>query len=146
MGRCRKRRDERAPPSYTGKTKEQIFARAYVDSPIIDFSRIEFKVVYLDVDEYKLLDGFGADKKTKATKIDRIPKDLVDIVTIDSRESLAEFLLPENLPEEFRAKDFQRATGLRKKGVSAGLRALQTLGIIERQKQSGRAVVYRVAI
>lgn len=127
-----------------GRPKNKFLRELIWIAPIIDFSRVEFKLVYLDVDEYKLLDGFGADKKTKATKIDRIPRELVDIVTLDSRESLADFLLPQNLPAEFRAKDFERATGLRKKGVSAGLRALQMLGIIEREKQGGRAVIYRI--
>ncbi len=111
---------------------------------IIDFDRIALKAVMLEVDEYKLLDGLGEDKKKKATKIDRIPKELFDVVTIDSREAAAEFFLPCDLPREFRQKDFEKATGLRKKGVSAGLRALLQLGVIEREKQSERKVVYRI--
>lgn len=111
---------------------------------LVDFSRMEFKVVFIDADEYRLLDGIGAEKKIKATKIDKIPKELIDIVTIDSIESFSDFFLPKELPAEFRAKDFERATGLRKKGVSAGLRALELMGIIEREKQSERKVVYRI--
>ena len=129
-----------------GRPKNKFLRELMWIAPIIDFCRVEFKIVYLEVDEYKLLDGFGADKKSKATKIDRIPRGLVDIVTVDSREALADFLLPQNLPVEFKAKDFEKATGLRKKGVSAGLRALELLGIIERGKQGGRAVIYRVAV
>ena len=111
---------------------------------LIDFSRIEFKAVFIYADEYRLLDGFGNEKKIKATKIDRIPKELIDIVTIDSKQAFADFFLPNELPQEFRAKDFERATGLKRKGVSAGLRALELLGIIEREKQSERKVVYRI--
>jgi hypothetical protein len=111
---------------------------------LIDFSRAEIKVVFIDADEYRLLDGYGADKKIKATKIDKIPKELLDIVTIDSREAVGNFFMPPELPYEFRAKEFEKATGLRKKGVSAGLRALESFGIIEREKQSGRKVVYRI--
>lgn len=111
---------------------------------LVDFSRMEFKAVFIDADEYRLLDGIGADKKIRATKIDKIPKELIDIVTIDSREAFADFFLPEGLPHEFRAKDFERATGLKRKGVSAGLRALEQLGVIEREKQSEHKVVYRI--
>ena len=111
---------------------------------LVDFSRIEFKAVFIDVDEYRLLDGIGADKKIKATKVDKIPKELIDVVTVDSREAFAEFFLPPELPHEFRAKDFERATGLKRKGVSAGLRALEQLGVIEREKQSERKVVYHI--
>jgi hypothetical protein len=102
--------------------------------------------VFIDADEYRLLDGYGADKKIKATKIDKIPKELLDIVTIDSREAVGNFFMPPELPYEFRAKEFEKATGLRKKGVSAGLRALESFGIIEREKLSEHKVVYRVII
>ena len=111
---------------------------------LVDFSRMEFKVVFIDVDEYRLLDGFGADKKRKATKIDKIPKELIDVVNIDSKQSFSDFFLPADLEKEFRAKDFERATGLKRKGVSAGLRALESLGIIEREKLSEHKVVYRI--
>jgi len=111
---------------------------------LVDFSRVEIKLVFIDADEYRLLDGLGAEKKIKATKIDKIPKELIDIVTIDSKESLAAFFLPADLPKEFSMKDFEKATGLRRKGVSAGLRSLEQFGIIEREKQSDRKVVYRI--
>jgi hypothetical protein len=113
---------------------------------LIDFSRVDIKIVFIDADEYRLLDGYGADKKIKATKIDKIPKELLDIVTIDSREAVGNLFMPPELPYEFRAKEFEKATGLRKKGVSAGLRTLESFGIIEREKQSGHKVVYRVII
>ena len=111
-----------------------------------DFDRVELKILFIDADEYRLLDGYGTEKKIKATKIDKIPKELIDEVTLKSREELAEFFLPNDLPREFRAKDFEKATGLRKKGVSAGLRALQLLGIAERETLSGHKVVYRIVI
>lgn len=113
---------------------------------LIDFSRIVLKIVFIDADEYRLLDGFGAERKIKATKIDRIPKELLDVVTIDSKEAFGNFFMPPELLYEFRAKDFEKATGLRKKGVSAGLRALESVGIIEREKLSEHKVVYRVII
>ena len=68
------------------------------------------------------------------------------MVTIDSKEAFGNFFMPPELPYEFRAKDFEKATGLRKKGVSAGLRALESVGIIEREKLGEHKVVYRVII
>lgn len=109
---------------------------------VLDFSRVKLKMVMLNVDEYKLLDGRGADKKIKATKIDRIPNELIDIICIENTADAAEFFLPPSLSREFRAKDFEKATGLKRKGVSAGLRTLIMLGIIEREKQSEHKVVY----
>jgi hypothetical protein len=110
----------------------------------IDFSRVELRVVFIDAEEYRLLDGNGTERKIKATKIDKIPKGLVEIVTLDSKDACADFFMPPSLPHEFRAKDFEKATGLRKKGVSAGLRALEQLGVIEREKQGEHKVTYRI--
>lgn len=111
---------------------------------LVDFSRTEFKAVFMEADEYRLLDGGGTDKKIKATKIDKIPRGLINIVTIDSKETFSQFFLPQELPHEFTAKDFEKNTKLKRKGTSAGLRALETIGIIEREKQSERRVVYRI--
>ena len=126
------------------KPKNKLLRELMWIAGLVDFSRVEIKLVFIDADEYRLLDGLGAEKKIKATKIDKIPKELIDIVTIDSKESLAAFFLPADLPKEFRMKDFEKATGLRRKGVSAGLRSLEQFGIIEREKQSDRKVVYRI--
>ena len=128
------------------KPKNKLLREFMWIGSLVDFSRMEFKVVFIDADEYRLLDGYGADKKRKATKIDKIPKSVIDIHTIDSREAVGNFFMPPELPYEFRAKDFERASGLRKKGVSAGLRALESLGIIEREKLSEHRVIYRVII
>ena len=126
------------------KPKNKLLRELMWIGELIDFSRVALNAVYVEVDEYRLLDGKGADKKIKATKVDKIPKEIIDIVTLDSKEAVAEFFLPKTLEGEFRAKDFERATGLKKKGVSAGLRALEQLGVIEREKQSERKVVYRI--
>lgn len=137
--------DMSAPKNVTvSKPKNTLLRELMWIGELLDFSRVELKVVYVETDEYRLRDGYGTDKKIKATKVDRIPREIVDIVTLDSKEAFAEFFVPGKLPAEFRAKDFERATGLRKKGVSAGLRALESMGIITREKQSEHKVVYRI--
>lgn len=132
------------PREFTvARPKNKLLRELMRIADVLDFSRVSLKMVLLSVDEYKLLDGKGADKKIKATKIDRIPCEIFDVVSIDSNKAAAEFFLPSSLPSEFRLKDFEKATGLKRKGVSAGIRSLMMLDVIEREKQGERKVVYR---
>ena len=110
----------------------------------IDFTRVKIKLCLMQIDEYKLLDGRGENKKIGASKLDRIPKGLIDIVDIDSVEALRENLLPKKLGESFTRAEFAKTTGLTKKGISAGLKALEVMNVIERNKTGGRPIIYNM--
>lgn len=110
---------------------------------LLDFRKVTLRLVMLSVDEYKKLDGFGADKKRKASKIERIPRELLDIVDITSVEDVARVFLPEALPDPFTSADFSRLTGARKLALSADLKVLERLGVIERAGKRGNAILYR---
>ena len=111
---------------------------------IFDFSRIKIKLFFMEIDEYKVRSIKGQNKKIRASKLDRIPKGLIDIVDIDSKESLREALLPKSLDKQFTRAEFAKNTGLTKKGISAGLKALEILDVVERDKTSGRPIIYNI--
>lgn len=110
----------------------------------IDFTRIKIRLCLMQIDEYKILDGRGDNKKIGASKLDRIPKGLIDIIDIDSIEALKDILLPKNLGKTFTRAEFATATGLTKKGISAGLKALEVLRVIEKNKTGGRHIIYSI--
>ena len=111
---------------------------------LLDFSKVTLRLVMLSVDEYKKLDGLGADKKRKASKIERIPRELLDMVDIADVDGIASTFLPEGLPESFTSADFSRLTGAKRLALSADLKVLETLGITERAGKRGRAVLYHI--
>ena len=96
---------------------------------LLDFSRVTIRFVFLSVDEYKRLDGYGADKKRKASRIERIPGELLDMVDLTSAADVAAVFLPDGLPSPFTSADFSRLTGARRRALSADLSVLEHLGL-----------------
>ena len=109
----------------------------------LNFERVSLLIVGLSADDYKLLDGKGADKKRGASRIERLPRELTYIETLASKEDVAAFFLPEKLPTDFTAADFSRLTNLRRRTLSAALKVLAHLKIIEIVGKQKKAVCYR---
>ncbi|MBO4980185.1 MAG: hypothetical protein J6D16_07240 [Clostridia bacterium] len=109
----------------------------------LDFDRVCFLIVGLTADDYKLLDGKGTDKKHGATRLERIPRELVYLRTLSSREDIADFFLPEALPTEFTSAEFSRLTNLRRRTLSAALKVLLHLNILEIAGKQKKAIYYR---
>ena len=121
----------------------RILREMYWLSGLLDFDRVSFWFPVVSVDEYRKLDGRGADKKIKATKIEKIPRELLDIEEVTSREDVARLFVPKALPERFYAKDFLALTGARRLSLSSCLNALLAMGVIEKAEKEGSATVYR---
>ncbi len=109
----------------------------------LDFDRVSFLIAGLTADDYKLLDGKGSDKKHGATRIERIPRELVYLQTLSSKEDIAAFFLPTELPKEFSAAEFSHLTNLRRRTLSAALKVLVRLEIIEIIGKQKKAFCYR---
>ena len=88
----------------------------------LNFDRLSFLIVGLVADDYKLLDGKGANKKHGASRVERLPRELTYIETLSSRKDIACFFLPEKLPREFTASEFSRLTNLRRRVNAAIVR------------------------
>lgn len=97
-------------------------------------------ILCLECDEYRLLDGFGPDKKRKATRLNILPRRVVCELRLERTEDYL-CLLPCGLGEEFTAKDFQRLCGSRSRYSYYTLRLLCTLGLLSRRKD-GREYIY----
>ncbi len=110
---------------------------------LLDFERVSFLIVGLNADDYKLLDGKGSDKKRGASRIERIPRELIYLEHLTSIEDIASFFLPQDLPGEFGSAEFSRLTGLRRRTLSAALKVLQKLDIIDIVGKKRNSIRYR---
>ncbi len=110
----------------------------------LDFSRVTLMPIGLEVEDYRLLDGYGKDKKKKATRAERIPRSLVSLDTLDSPSAIGSFFLPEALPTYFSAADFSKHTRLRRRALSAALKVLLSLSQIEIEKKEKNKIIYRI--
>jgi hypothetical protein len=110
---------------------------------VLDFDRISFVIVGINADDYKLLDGKSGDKKHGATRLERLPQELTDLVYIHSKKEIADYFMPQNLPSVFTAAEFSRLTKLRRRTLSAALKVLVRLDIIQTDGKQGNAILYR---
>ena len=85
------------------------------------------RLVLMDMEEYRLLNGWSKDKKRGGERFDRLPLRLEDEVVLDSARDYLQ-LLPLELAEEFTV-----------------LLVLWQLGLVERVGKVGNRYLYRVA-
>ncbi len=111
----------------------------------LDFERLSFCLVGVNVEDVKLLDGRGKEKKIGATRLTRIPHELISVDYLCSAEDIAAAFLPANLPDEFGSSDFSRRTNLRRLSLSAALKVLVRLGFLEIVGKKKNSIRYRVS-
>ena len=101
-------------------------------------------VLLLNVNEYRILDGYGKDKKKRATKLDRYPTALIDEIYLENAEDYRRFL-PDELPEAFASSDFRIAAKCDTFTAQRSLNILSQLGILECIGRRGRQKAYRIS-
>ena len=102
---------------------------------------LEIHLLLIDMEEHRLLDGWGRDKKRGSHRVERIPTALADTLVLSDRESFFQ-LLPKDMPVPFTAKELKRKTGTGPRVSSALLALLLHLEVIERVGKEGRAYLY----
>jgi hypothetical protein len=98
-------------------------------------------VMLMDVNEYRILDGYGKDKKKRATKLDRYPTALIDEIYLENPKDYRRFL-PSDLPETFTYSDFRVAAKCDVYTAQRALNILLNLDLIYVVGKKGRQRVY----
>ena len=102
---------------------------------------LTFICALVECDEYRYADGYGKDKKKRATKVDIIPTCLKDEIQICGSEDYKIFL-PDSLPEVFTSSDYSKATKLRRGDASKALLVLTEVGAVSRVGTKGNSILY----
>ena len=95
---------------------------------------LKVTLLLIDMEEYKLLNGWSYDKKRGSTRYDRVPVGIRRIVKFDRIEDYMQ-LVPADLKEDFTVKDFAMAAGV---SVEASRYTLNILNYLEIVKRTGR--------
>lgn len=115
------------------KIKEHLFSE-----------NLTVKLLFLDVSEYRYLNGYGASKKRGARRLDRIPNAIISELDVNCAHDV--FLaLKDALPTDFTAKTFAALT---KKGSRKNyyiLKLLLDIGVVKLIGKEGRAHVYALS-
>lgn len=104
---------------------------------------LRVKLVLMDMEEYKLLNGWSRDKKRGSSRYDRVPTELVEEVDITRIEDYMQFV-PYDLEEEFTSKEFAKAAHIPVKLAQTVLNILYDIGTVTRTGKKGREYLYTV--
>lgn len=130
-----------------------ILTELYGIKELLNNKRLHFIISFIEMEEYKLLDGWSKDKKRGATKTDRIPTKIIGEIRINRKKDFLNFLPGyENgkrlkdcsLPKEFTTRDIEKLTGFNIGYAQYLLNILGSIDLIENIGKSGRLKLYKI--
>ncbi len=119
------------------------FPELYKIKMFLKDPNLRIKLVFLDMEEYRLLNGWSKDKKKGSSRYDRIPTELVEEVDITCLQDYMQFI-PYELKEEFTSRDFARAAHINVQLAQTVLNILYHVGVITRTGKKGNQYLYEV--
>ena len=119
------------------------FHELYGIKDFLHHPNLHFILAIMSTEEYRLLDGYGPQKKIRATKTDKVPIELLDLITIHKPEDYKQ-LIPEGLPDEFTSDIFARKAGIGRSLAGTALNVLYEMDVVKRVGKQGNAYVYRI--
>ncbi len=123
-------------------TPYHAFPELYGLKPLLPHPGLHIRLVLLDLEEYRFLDGRGRDKKKGSTKGERVPLALVQEVRLDSPADYAQ-LVPASLPPSFTSKDYAAAAHIPRPISQTALNVLYAVGAVERVGKQGQFYLYQ---
>ena len=121
----------------------QAFRELYKIRPFLADKNLRFRFVLIDMEEYRLLNGWSKNKKKGSQRYDRIPTEFVEEICIDCVKDYMQ-LIPYELPEPFLVKDFAKAAKIPEKLARTVLLIFTDLGLVSRIGKKGNAYLYQV--
>lgn len=119
------------------------FAELYKIKVYLKNPNLHLRFVLLDMEEYRLLNGWSHDKKKGSCRYDRIPSQLVEEVRVDSIRDYMQFV-PYELEEPFTSEQFAKAARIRKETAQMTLNILTYVECVERIGKKGHSYLYQV--
>ena len=122
----------------------QAFKELYRIRQYLKKDGLTIKLLFLDMEEYRLLNGWSRDKKKGSCRYDRIPVSLVDEITLSCPQDYMQ-LLPDDLPDTFTCAEFSKLVKIPSKQANLVLNILFYLEVVERIGKKGNAYIYKAA-
>lgn len=119
--------------------KELVFIKPFLQNP-----NLTITAVMLDIDEYKLLNGYGKDHKFRASKYERIPHTINSLHTMGGTFGFSA-LLPPALPSPFSTKDYAKAAKVPQRIATMAVNILKNTGTITAVGKNKNLLLYEEA-
>ncbi len=123
-------------------TEHELFCELWKIKEFLSHPNFRLTLIFLELEEYRMKNGWSADGKKGSTRIERIPLDIIRTVDLNTIEDYADLLLPP-LPTPFTVTDYQKARHCTNRSASRALYVLREIGAIERVGKQGKAYLYQ---
>ena len=127
--------------------KELYWLSDFVGDP-----RFSIRLLLIELEEYRMADGWSRDGKRGSNRYERFPTALLGDVTLATPADYAAYFLPAALqsPDSeggcplFTAAEYARLTGIRGRATYSMIHLLERLGLVEQAEEKiGRSHAYR---
>lgn len=112
--------------------------KSYLTNP-----NIRIKIVMMNMEEIRLLNGWSKDKKKGSSRFDRIPTEIVEEIDLYSLEDYMQ-MVPIELAETFCSKDYAKASHLSIGMAQTALNILTYTGTVKRIGKRGNEILYNI--
>lgn len=134
----------------TNKRKSPVIGNAYYAFPelykikgFLTSPNLRLRFPLIDIEEYRLLNGWSKDRKKGSSRYDRIPVCFEEEVVIERTEDYMQFI-PYELAEPFTVADFAKQAKIKKDLAGIVLHILNYVGVLEHIGKAGKSYLYRV--
>lgn len=124
-------------------TPYTVFPELYKIKTFLKDPNLRLRLILMDMEEYRELNGWSKDKKKGSSRYDRIPTQLVNEVEINCLEDYMQFV-PYELEGEFTVKQFAKAAHIPAKLAGIVVNILYYIGTIDRTGKTGNSYLYQV--
>lgn len=127
----------------TGTTFEIFYELVFIKD-LLDNKNLHFKIILMDMTEYRFLNGWSHDRKKGSSRMDRVPGKIVSEVDINDTGDYLK-LLPGGLPPCFTVKELMKCAGASEKLARRAIGVLSELSLVSRCGKRGRAYIYEIS-
>lgn len=116
----------------------------YAIKPLLDHPNLTIELLFVDLKELRLLNGWSEDRKRGSRREDRIPTAYERSVMIGGKHGY-DLLLPETLAPTFTSADYAKHAHVHPKRAQTAITILKSVSIIRPCGKKGRFNVYERA-
>lgn len=119
------------------------FIELYKIKNYLNNPNLKLRLVLVDMEEYRLLNGWNHSRKRGSTRFDRVPLAIRQEVLIEQPEDYMQFI-PYELEGEFTSKEFSEAAKVSADMARLALQILHCMGTVHRVGKQGNSFLYRI--
>ncbi len=97
--------------------------------------------VCLEIQEYRMLDGWSRNKKRGSHRYEQIPTDIFEGILLSDKDSFAAYI-PDSCMKDFTTAQFRKEAGINEYTARAVMKVLMKAGVIEKTGKKGNTILY----